>query len=404
MVALELREGVSFKPASRPGHLRPVTGDWPYSVAMNLATLAALVRSEREHLLSHWRSQVRELPSARHLDIPKLNDHIPGLLDELARALESGSSQTIPEALQEGSAPMHGLQRLKDDFEIEEVVAEYNILRGCIHDLANDRGVTLQGAPFQIINRVFDQAIGTALQTYALQRERDAQERRQAYLAFVAHDLRTPLFAFSLAGRVLERTLPQRGYGPESMQMLKALRRSAQQLEGLVKRVLEENTNVETDAGISIERRAFDLWPLVAALIEEIQPVADTAGTRLANKVPDELVVFADAALLTRVLQNLVANAIRYTARGEVVIGARELDTEPAIECWVQDNGSGIPPDLLDRIFDKGETDSAESGGKGLGLAIVQTFTAAHGGKVTVESRQGEGSTFRLTLPLKSDV
>ncbi|MDP9200081.1 MAG: HAMP domain-containing histidine kinase [Pseudomonadota bacterium] len=371
---------------------------------MNLATLAALVRSERENLLSHWRSQVRELPSARHLDTLTLNDHIPGLLDELARALESGSSQTIPEALLESSAPVHGLQRLKDDFDIEEVVAEYNILRGCIHDLANDRGVTLQGEPFHVINRVFDQAIGTALQTYAQQRARDVQERRQAYLAFVAHDLRTPLFAISLAGRVLERMLPQRGHGPESMQMLKALRRSAQQLEGLVKRVLEESTNVETDAGISIERRAFDLWPLVAALIEEIQPLADTAGTRLANQVPDELVVFADAALLKRVLQNLVANAIRYTARGEVVIGARELGAEPAIECWVQDNGSGIPPDLLDRIFDKGETDSAESGGKGLGLAIVQTFTAAHGGKVTVESRQGEGSTFRLTLPLKSDV
>lgn len=380
-----------------------MTRRWPYSVAMNLATLAALIRSERENLLSHWRSQVRELPSARHLDTPTLNDHLPGLLDELAGALESGSSQTIPEALRASSAPVHGLQRLKEDFDIEEVVAEYNILRGCIHDLANDRGVTLQGAPFHIINRVFDQAIGTALQAYAMQRAAEVQERREEYLSFVAHDLRTPLFAISLAGRVLEHTLPQRGYGPESVRMLKALRRSARQLEGLVDRVLEENANLETDAGITIKRRAFDLWPLVEALIEEMQPVADAAGTRLANLVPDELVVFADAALLKRVLQNLVANAIRYTARGEVVIGARELDTGGAIECWVQDNGSGIPPDLLDRIFDQGETDSAEAGGKGLGLAIVQTFTEAHGGKVTVESRPGEGSTFRLTLPLTAD-
>lgn len=369
---------------------------------MNLAVLAALVRSERDNLLSHWRRQVRELPSARHLDTPTLNDHIPGLLDELAAALESGSSQTIPESLQEASALVHGLQRLKNEFDIEEVVAEYNILRGCIHDLANERGVTLQGAPFHVINRVFDRAIGTALQAYAMQRALDVQERRQAYLAFVAHDLRTPLFAISLAGRVLEKILPQRGYGPESVQMLKALRRSARQLEGLVNRVLEENANVETDTGITIERRAFDLWPLVEALIEEMQPVADAAGTRLANQVPDELVVFADATLLKRVLQNLVANAIRYTPRGEVVIGARELDTGRVIECWVRDNGAGIPKDLLGRIFEKGETDSAEAGGTGLGLAIVQTFTEAHGGKVTVESREGEGSTFRLTLPLQT--
>jgi signal transduction histidine kinase len=370
---------------------------------MNLELLAALVRSERENLLSHWRRQVRELPSARHLDTPTLNDHIPGLLDELALALETGSSQTIPEALQAASAPVHGRQRLEDDFDIEEVVAEYNILRGCIHDLAHERGVRLQGAPFRIFNRVFDQAIGMAVQAYARQRERDLKERRQAYLSFVAHDLRTPLFAMSLAGRVLEKTLPQHGYGPESARMLKALRRSARQLEGLVDRVLEENANLQTDAGITIERRVFDLWPLVEALIEEIQPVADTAGTRVTNQVPDELVVFADAALLKRVLQNLVANAIRYTPRGEVVIGARELDADRGIECWVRDNGAGIPEDLLSRIFEKGETDSADGGATGLGLAIVQTFTEAHGGKVMVESRESEGSTFRFTLPLQPD-
>ena len=68
------------------------------------------------------------------------------------------------------SPPAHGLQRLEDAFDIEEVVAEYNILRGCIHDLADDNGLSLQGKPFHIINRVFDHAIGLALQAYATQR------------------------------------------------------------------------------------------------------------------------------------------------------------------------------------------------------------------------------------------
>jgi signal transduction histidine kinase len=185
--------------------------------------------------------------------------------------------------------------------------------------------------------------------------------------------------------------------------MLKVLRRSARQLEELVHKVLEENANVESDAGITIARRAFDLWPLVEALLEELQPVADSAGTRLANQVPDELVVFADAALLKRVLQNLIANAIRYTPGGDVVIGARELDADHAIECWVKDNGAGIPKEILGRIFEKGETDSIDAGGMGLGLAIVETFTDAHGGKVTVESREGEGSTFRFTLPPRAN-
>jgi len=149
-----------------------------------------------------------------------------------------------------------------------------------------------------------------------------------------------------------------------------------------------------------VEKRAFDLWPLVEALIEEMQPVADAAGTRILNEVPDELVVFADAALLKRILQNLVANAIRHTQRGEVVVGACEQQADHAVECRVSDNGAGIPRELLGRIFEAGETTSSEAGGTGLGLAIVQTLTEAHGGKVTVESREGAGSTFRFTLPM----
>ena len=69
---------------------------------------------------------------------------------------------------------------MKDAFDIEEVVAEYNILRGCIHNLAIDNGFNLQGKPFHLINRVFDQGFGLALQTYATQRALEIQQRREA--------------------------------------------------------------------------------------------------------------------------------------------------------------------------------------------------------------------------------
>jgi signal transduction histidine kinase len=375
-------------------------------VAMEMIKLATLVKRDREGLLARWRHQVRELPSARHLDTPTLNDHIPGLLDELALALKQNSEQTIPEALIEDSAQVHGLQRLNDSFDIEEVVAEYNILRGGIHDLADNNGIRLQGKPFHIINRVFDHAIGLALQSYATQRALDVQQRREEYLAFVAHDLQTPLLAISLAGRVLEHRLPTKGYTPDTAQMLKTLRRSVQQLEGQVRKVLEENTNLQTDAGIKLACREFDLWPMVEALMEEIQPVAESAGTRLVNKVPHDLVVFADAGLLKRVFQNLIANAIKYTPGGEVLVDARLLEAnlreaDGGVEYTVSDNGAGIPAELLGKVFDKGETDSEKAGGSGLGLAIVQTVIDAHGGTVAVESREGEGASFRFLLPGK---
>lgn len=368
----------------------------------DLDKLAALIKQERNALLSHWRQQVRQLPSAQHLDTPTLNDHIPGLLDELATALESRSDETIPEALSEGSPPARGgLQRVQDGFDIEEVVAEYNILRGCIHDLADTNGLSLQGKPFHIMNRVLDGAIGLAVQTYATQRALEVQQRREEYLAFVAHDLRTPLSAISLATTVLELTLPQRSASAETTQMLKTLRRNVQHLGELVGKVIEENTNLQTEIGIKLERRAFDLWPLVEALIHDFHPVAGTASTQLINKVPDDLVVYADASLLRRVFQNLIANAITYTSRGEVIIEARELGAEGAVECWVSDNGAGIPEERLEKVFDQLETDPQKEGGLGLGLAIVKTFVEAHDGKVTVESKEGLGSTFRLTLPAR---
>jgi two-component system, OmpR family, phosphate regulon sensor histidine kinase PhoR len=369
----------------------------------DLAKLAILVKQERDALLAQWRQQVRELPSARNLDIPTLNDHIPGLLDELAAALESKSDHTIAEALAESSPAIHGLRRLKDAFDIEEVVAEYNILRGCIHRLADDNGLNLQGQPLQIINRVFDHAIGLALQTYATGQALEVQRRREEYLAFVAHDLRTPLNAISLAERVLHLTLAEEGISAESAQMLSVLRRNVKQLESLVAKVLEENANVQTEIGIKLVRREFDLWSLVEALIHDLHPVAGTASTQLINKVPDGLVVYADASLLRRLFQNLIANAIKYTPRGEVIIGARELCAEGAIECWVSDNGAGISEEFLEKVFDKGETDPDDAGGTGLGLTIVKTIAEAHGGKVTVESKEGAGSTFRFSLTIKAN-
>jgi len=364
-----------------------------------LDQLAALLKKERAALLVNWRAQVRQLPSGRNLDIPALNDHIPSLIDELIAALRSKSDQTIPEALAEGSPPAHGLQRLQEAFDLEEVVAEYNILRACIHDLAQENGLNLQGEPFHIMNRLLDQAIGLAVQAYATQQALDVQRRREEYLAFVAHDLRTPLNAIALATRVLDLTYQDQIARAETEQMLKTLGRNVQYLHKLVEKIIEENTNLQTESGVKLERRELDLWPLVEGLIHDLRPVAGTGSTQLINDVPNHLIVYADASLLRRVFQNLIANAIKSTPRGEVRIGARELDDQGEVECWVADNGAGFSQDHLAKVFDELETDSERTNGLGLGLAIVKTFIEAHGGKVTVESKLDFGSTFRFTLP-----
>lgn len=366
-----------------------------------LEALAALIRQNREPLLARWREQVRQLPSARHLTVPTLTDHIPRLLDELADALEAHSERTIAEALRIGSSPAHGQQRVQDGFDITEVVAEYNILRGCIHDLVDDHHLTLAGRGFHVLNFVLDGAIGLAVATYATEQALEVQHRREEYLAFVAHDLRTPLSAISLAARVLEQTLTMRGGDAMSTQMCKTMRRNVHQLEALVSKVLEDNTQMESEVGMKLERRDFDLWPLVEGLIHDLHPVAGTSSTVLINDVPPDLVVFADADLLRRVFQNLIANSITYTPRGDIHIGAVERPAEHDIECWVSDNGAGIPQDQLINVFEKGAGDPQRSDSTGLGLAIVRTFVEAHQGTVHAERGDGGGTTVRFTLPFR---
>jgi two-component system, OmpR family, phosphate regulon sensor histidine kinase PhoR len=362
-----------------------------------LDELAALIQRERATLLSRWREQVRRLPSAQGLDTPTLNDHVPALLDELSGALRRVADKSIAQTLLEGSSPAHGMERYQTGFDIVEVVAEYSILRGCIHDLAESNGIAVEGQAFHILNRVFDEAIGLAVQTFAAQQALELQRRRDEYLAFVTHDLRTPLNAIALAARVLDSSATPSVTIPVSP-MLKALHRNVQHLTTLVDRILKENANVGIESGVKLERRWLDLWSLVEALIHDLHPVAGTSITQLLNKVPEDLSAYADASLLRRIFQNLIANAITFTPRGEVEIGARERNSG-GVECWVRDNGAGIPADRLQSVFDKHESTTPDDAGAGLGLAIVKTFVEAHGGTVTVDSTEGIGSTFGFFLP-----
>jgi two-component system phosphate regulon sensor histidine kinase PhoR len=369
--------------------------------ARELRLIAALIREHREALLANWRAEVRKLSSAQHLDTPTLTDHIPVLVDELILAFETSSDETIAAALELGSSPAHGSQRVQDGFNIGEVVAEYNILRGCVHDLVEGANLRLEGRAFHILNQVLDGAIGLAVETYAVEQALAVQRRREEYLAFVAHDLRTPLGAISLAARVIEQAPDTPAGAGIRADMLARLRRNVLQLEALVSKVLEENSSLETEVGVKVERRRFELWSLVELLIHDLHPVAGTDSTQLVNQVPDELVVFADAVMLKRVFQNLIANAIAYTPRGEVVIGAQYKEASGSVECWVRDNGAGIPDGQLEEVFEKGTGDPARPNSTGLGLAIVKTFVEAHGGAVHAEHNAGPGATIRFTLPLK---
>lgn len=364
----------------------------------NLHTLATLIRRERDTLLAEWRQEVRQLSVAHNLDVPTLNDHIPDLLEELAYELEDSSDESMIGELKKNSV-IHGLDRLRLGFDVEEVVAEYNALRGVIQDLIESHGLRLRGSVNRTINRVIDKSIGLAVKTYAAQKALEVQQRREEHLAFVAHDLRSPLASIAMAAQLLVRTVPDIAQNEQAATLLETMHRNVGRLNSLVVKVVQEKANLKGQVNDEVDRREVKLRELVAVLVSDLLPLAYASNLRLINEVPEGLTASADADMLTLIFQNLVSNAIDYTPNGEVTIGALKI-TEPAsVECWVSDNGAGIPPDRLDKVFDKLETDPDKKSGLGLGLAIVKQFVEAHGGRVAVESELGRGTTFRFTIP-----
>jgi two-component system phosphate regulon sensor histidine kinase PhoR len=371
--------------------------------AENLYELAALIRRERDTLLAEWRHEVRRLSVAHNLDVPTLNDHIPDLIEELACELEVCSDGSMIEGLKENPIT-HGLDRLRLGFDVEEVVGEYNALRGVIQDLIERHDLRLRGAVNRTINRVIDVSIGLAVKTYAAQKALEIQQRREEHLTFVAHDLRSPLAAIAMAAKLLEIAVPDVGKDERAAMLLETMHRNVTRLNSLVVKVVQEGANLKAQVDEKVKRREVKLWGLVEVLVSDLRPLADASNLSLLNEVPEELTAFADANMLTLIFQNLISNAIDYTPNGEVTIGAKKVKESASVECWVSDNGAGIPADRLEKVFDKLETDPDKEGGLGLGLAIVKQFVEAHGGQVAVESELGQGSTFRFTLPYAAGV
>ncbi len=130
--------------------------------------------------------------------------------------------------------------------------------------------------------------------------------------------------------------------------------------------------------------------------------MAISLETEVRNDVDVQLEVYSDQLLLAQVVQNLLSNALKFTPRGLIEIGAKETVDGQWVECWVKDFGQGIMADQIDRVFERFETSNEDpQTGVGLGLAIVKEIVELHKGEVRVQSEVGKGSTFTFVLPRK---
>ena len=250
--------------------------------------------------------------------------------------------------------------------------------------------------------------MGAVLVLHDVTRLRRLEQVRQDFVANVSHEVRTPVAAITAAVETLQHDPPEDGKDGE--RFLGIIARQAKRIHAILEDLLSlarldaiERADEAGEAHLHIEMLA--LCPVLQAAADICRPAAHSKAIEIALECNSDLTAPVNHQLLEQAVVNLIDNAVKYSPDStRITVGAHCANAEVAI--CVTDEGRGIEVEHLPRVFERFyRTDRARSravGGTGLGLSIVKHVAEAHGGRVSVESALGRGSTFRIHLPGES--
>lgn len=234
-----------------------------------------------------------------------------------------------------------------------------------------------------------------------VKRVNSTQRSQRDFVANVSHELKTPLTSVQgFAQAILDGTADTPEARKQAAQIIydEAGRMHRMALDLLDLARFEAGT-------ADLKMSSVDMGPLLRGVIEKFALQAQKAGVNLQVDVPSDLpLLIGDGDRLAQVFTNLVDNALKYTpTKGHVTLSAANVGNE--MELSITDTGEGVPDEALPHLFDRFyQVDPSRAGGEkhgaGLGLAIVQEITQAHGGRISVRSQAGHGTTFVIHLPL----
>jgi two-component system sensor histidine kinase SenX3 len=290
-----------------------------------------------------------------------------------------------------------------------EVLAE-DALNELLHDAlagrTSEREIQLYGPPRQVLQlRVFPlrregEVVGAVGFTRDISEGRRVESVRRDFVANVSHELKTPIGALGLLAETMAAT--------DDVNVVRQLAdrvvREADRLARIVDDLLDLST---IEAQEAPTREPIPIARLISESVDLVQASANVSQVplKVTPEPPADVQIVCDARQMRSAVVNLLDNAIKYSDPGQPVeVGACVNDDRVAIV--IRDHGIGIPMRDQERIFERfyrvDRARSRETGGTGLGLAIVRHVAQAHGGEVTVTSREGEGSMFTLYIPISS--
>ena len=370
-----------------------------------MAALSTFIEQHTEEILREWETFARSLPVAASMDVVALRDHAKAMLGVIARDLKEPQTARQQEAKARGAsdadqltdrtaATEHGSGRAQSGFTVNEMVAEFRALRASVLRLwGKQPGPKGEAELDEMVrfNEAIDQAIAESLSRYT----HDIDQTKERFLAILGHDLRTPLGAIMMSSQFI---LEDGGLAEPARGLVDRIAKSSRRMNQMVADLLDFSRTRLGDS-IPIERAEMDVSKMLSDAVAEV--AASYPDRRIEVDVGGELSGAWDHDRLSQAVTNLIGNAAQHgsddtpitvTARGEA----------DEITIAVHNGGPAIPDELVGRIF-AAMKGSRNGGGDrrhlGLGLYIVDRIVAAHGGRVDVESSEGQGTTFTVRLP-----
>jgi two-component system sensor histidine kinase SenX3 len=283
--------------------------------------------------------------------------------------------------------------------------AEKELLLAALDGVTSERELQLYGPPRQVLQlrsfplRRDGEVVGAVAFTRDVSEARRVESVRRDFVANVSHELKTPIGALGL----LAETMAAADDPAVVQQLADRVVREADRLARIVDDLLDLS---QIEAQEAPSRAPIPVGLLISEAIDLVQETADLAQVPIhVEPEPPDIELACDRRQMRSALMNLLDNAIKYSGPCEPIeVGAEIVGDRIALT--VRDHGIGIPTRDLERIFERfyrvDRARSRDTGGTGLGLAIVRHVAQVHGGDVTVESREGEGSLFTIHVPISN--
>jgi signal transduction histidine kinase len=359
---------------------RPLATGHPEEVDV----LHDLITENRTEIIARTRARSAARTKSHPPDI-ELDRGIPHFLAALSEALER-----TPHGGIEVNAARHGSDLLRMGFSVSQVVHGYGDVFQAVTELALESGTPIGTEEFRVFNLCLDDAIASAVTEYGRQREESLSRQSTERLGTLAHELRNALSSALLAFSSLKR-----GVVSVDSSTAALLGRSLTRLRDLVDRSLSE---VRLDAGL-VELQPVAIFDLVQEVAVAAAAEASQHGVVLrVGPVAARLEVQADRHLLIGALQNVLQNALKFTAHGgHVCLSVKDVEGHVVID--VEDECGGLADVKQHAMFDAFSQHGSDRSGLGLGLSISRASLATFGGTLAVRDVPGKGCVFSMELP-----